>query len=108
MRKPQVRIQLLAADWVQQLKVTALQAVLLEADKVGLVLQLLVGLVVAVQVAVHLQQQRVVWVEMEVILLAVAGEVAEVLQLVVLVAKVQQVKLEFGAGNDIKQYYTIT
>jgi hypothetical protein len=45
---------------------------------------------------------------MAVILLAVAEVEAQELQLVVLVAKVQQVKLEFGAGNDIKQYNTIT
>jgi hypothetical protein len=45
---------------------------------------------------------------MEVILLAEALEEAQELQLVAQVAKVRQVKLEFGAGNDIKQYNTNT
>jgi hypothetical protein len=34
--------------------------------------------------------------------------VVRVLQQAVLVAKVRQVKLEFGVGNDIKQYNTNT
>jgi hypothetical protein len=45
---------------------------------------------------------------MAVILLAVAEVEAQELQLVAQVVRVQQVKLEFGAGNDIKQYNTNT
>jgi hypothetical protein len=39
---------------------------------------------------------------------AVEAVAAQELQLVAQVVEVRQVKLEFGAGNDIKQYNTIT
>jgi hypothetical protein len=90
------------------LLVVALQAVLLVVDKVFKVLQLLVGLVVAVQVAVPHLQLQVVKVVMADSHLAEAVVVAQELQLVAQVVEAQQVKLEFGVGNDIKQYNTNT
>jgi hypothetical protein len=53
-------------------------------------------------------QERVGLAVMAAFHLAVALVVVVGLQLAAQVVKVQQVKLEFGAGNDIKQYYTIT
>ena len=47
--------------------------------------------------------------EVMVLFHAVVAVVAEVvIQLVAQVVEVRQVKLEFGAGNDIKQYNTNT
>ena len=72
------------------------------------VLQLLVGLAVVEQVEVLTLQEQVVEAAMAASHLAAVEEEEQVLQLVAQVVRVRQVKLEFGAGNDIKQYYTIT
>jgi len=65
---------------------------------------LAVGVVAAEETA----QEQVVEAAMVAFHLEAVVEVVEELQRAAQAVGVQQVKLEFGAGNDIKQYYTIT
>jgi len=65
-------------------------------------------LAVGVVAAEETTQERVGLAVMEAFHLAAALVVVVGLQRAALVVEAQQVKLEFGAGNDIKQYYTIT
>jgi hypothetical protein len=65
-------------------------------------------LAVGVVAAEEITQERVGLAVMEASHLAAALVVVVGLQLAAQVVEVRQVELEFGAGNDIKQYYTIT
>jgi len=84
------------------------QEVLLVADKALKAWQLLDGLVAVVLVAVPTPHQQVVKVVMADFHQAEAAVEAQVLQQAAQAVRARQVKLEFGVGNDIKQYNTIT
>jgi hypothetical protein len=69
---------------------------------------MLFGQGAAGQGAVETTQEQVVKAAMAASHLEAAQGVVEELQQAAQVVEVRRVKLEFGAGNDIKQYNTIT